>query len=281
MKNSITVPIAIFYFTSFLFSQEIIISTFNSDYEGWSVNGGGLYFKNSDGNPDGFIEFEDNQDGAGVLVAPAKFLGDLTSYNNGSIKFDLMNTYDNGQAMLSGYGRVKISSPFFYAEKNIVPFQIISSWTTFMIPFNASEWGLTESAWDSILSDVTEISFQSDAQWNYYDRVGLDNFTISPFINDIDEFVNTSIPFSFILNQNYPNPFNPTTTIEFYLSKPELVSIEVFNSLGQNMGYLINKKLSAGNHYVTFNGSEFSSGIYLYKMTTENFIATKKMLLIK
>ena len=101
---------------------------------------------------------------------------------------------------------------------------------------------------------------------------------ISEYVGIDDE---KNFPQKIELFQNYPNPFNPTTTIEFYLSKPEYVSIEVFNSVGQRMVYLINRKITAGNHHVTFNGNEFSSGIYIYKMTAGGFTSTKKMLLIK
>lgn len=100
MKKYISVILVFFCFTSLLLSQEIIISNFDIDADGWSVNGGNIYHHNPNGNPDGFIEFEDNQDGAGIFIATNKFLGNLLLYNQGILKFDLKNTNNNGQYML-------------------------------------------------------------------------------------------------------------------------------------------------------------------------------------
>ncbi len=90
-----------------------------------------------------------------------------------------------------------------------------------------------------------------------------------------------NIPIETELSQNCPNPFNPKTTIEFYLSKPEHVILEVFNSLGQKVKNLVSEKMSAGKHSISFDGNDFSSGTYLYKMSTHNFTQTMKMLLLK
>jgi len=284
MKSFLTVILTFVSLTSTLFSQQIILSTFETDDEGWSVVGGILYYRNSDGNPVGFIEFEDNQDGAGLFLVPGKFLGDLTSYNHGSLIFDLTNTYDNGDAMLSGYGRVKIASPSLFVERNIVPFEYISSWTTFTIPFTASDWGLTESAWDSILSEVTEISIQVDAQWNYYDKVGLDNFTISPFTTGIYEYTDASIPTSYNLHQNYPNPFKPSTFISYQLPIGGSVTLKIYDILGSDVATLVNEYKQAGSYVIEFNPGNImnmASGVYFYQLRAGTFVDTKVLLLLR
>lgn len=89
------------------------------------------------------------------------------------------------------------------------------------------------------------------------------------------------IPDEYSLSQNYPNPFNPTTQINFDLPEDANVKIEIFNSIGQQAAELINTRMSAGYHTVSFNASGLSSGVYLYKLTTPSFTQTKKMLLIK
>jgi len=89
------------------------------------------------------------------------------------------------------------------------------------------------------------------------------------------------LPKEFQLYQNYPNPFNPTTKIEFDLPKQSKVTLKIFNLLGQEIADLMNKNLAAGKYSVDFNASNLPSGIYFYKLTTEQNIYTRKMLLIR
>lgn len=86
---------------------------------------------------------------------------------------------------------------------------------------------------------------------------------------------------SFSLSQNYPNPFNPTTTISYAIPHESNIKIDVYNSLGEKVKELVNGFLPAGNHYVTFNGSNLSSGVYYYSMSSGNFREVKKFILMK
>jgi hypothetical protein len=83
------------------------------------------------------------------------------------------------------------------------------------------------------------------------------------------------------LFQNYPNPFNPSTTIEFNLPKAEYVMLDVHNITGEKVKTIISANLHAGNHTYEFDGSNLSSGLYFYKLTTETYQETKKMILMK
>ncbi len=80
---------------------------------------------------------------------------------------------------------------------------------------------------------------------------------------------------------NYPNPFNPSTNIQFTLPVNSSVKLHVINVLGQVVAELVNDKLSAGVHNVSWNAVNVSSGIYFYRIEANNFIQTKKMLLLK
>ena len=89
------------------------------------------------------------------------------------------------------------------------------------------------------------------------------------------------IPKKFELHQNYPNPFNPTTVIKFAIPKNDFVKLRVYNILGKEIAVLLNGELEAGVYEYSFSASGLSSGLYFYKIETNNFVDTKKMLLIK
>ncbi len=83
------------------------------------------------------------------------------------------------------------------------------------------------------------------------------------------------------LMQNYPNPFNPKTLIQFSIPEKVMVNLSIYNSLGEKVAELVNNVLEAGIHKVEFDGSNFSSGIYFYRLTAGNFSQNKKLTLIK
>ena len=89
------------------------------------------------------------------------------------------------------------------------------------------------------------------------------------------------IPVKFELSQNYPNPFNPTTEINFSLSKEGMTKLSVYNILGQEVKVLLNENMYAGTYSVSFDGSNLTSGIYFYKLQSNNQVQVKKMLLLK
>ena len=89
-------------------------------------------------------------------------------------------------------------------------------------------------------------------------------------------------PTIFKLMQNYPNPFNPETTIEYSLSESGKVTLEVFDLLGREVSKLISNEFqTSGFHEISFDAENLPSGIYFYKLTSGNFIETKKMMLLK
>lgn len=91
----------------------------------------------------------------------------------------------------------------------------------------------------------------------------------------------TALPKEFKLNQNYPNPFNPSTVISYQLAENSEVKLKVFDMLGREVATLVNERVQAGEHQVSFDASTLSSGIYIYQLKTGEFSSTRKMLLIK
>jgi hypothetical protein len=88
-------------------------------------------------------------------------------------------------------------------------------------------------------------------------------------------------PETFQLNQNYPNPFNPVTTISFDVGRAGHVKLDVYNVLGQRVASLVDRHMERGTYEAEWEASSFSTGIYFYKLETESFSDTKKMLLLK
>ena len=99
--------------------------------------------------------------------------------------------------------------------------------------------------------------------------------------------INSEVPVKYLLQQNYPNPFNPTTKIKFSIPGHQVgqtflsVHLCIYDILGREVATLVNDKLSPGSYEVTWDGSNFSSGIYFYRLQTNDFTQTNKMVLIK
>ena len=110
------------------------------------------------------------------------------------------------------------------------------------------------------------------------------NFTTQVSVSVED---NSDMPASFSLEQNYPNPFNPTSTITYAIpllggdERGGLVTLKVFDLLGNEISTLVNEKKEAGYHKIDFNGSDLPSGVYFYRIQAGDFVDTKKMLLLK
>jgi hypothetical protein len=108
-------------------------------------------------------------------------------------------------------------------------------------------------------------------------------YATAPFdpVGIIDEFIDSALPQTFILNQNYPNPFNPSTTISYQLPKTSEVELSIYNLLGQKVTTLVSKKQTAGSYQVTWDASGFASGIYYCKLQAKSFCQTRKLILLK
>lgn len=127
-------------------------------------------------------------------------------------------------------------------------------------------------------SSMTKIRI-SDASNSSITDMSDFTFTISP-VTGIDDGT-TNQPSVFKLDQNYPNPFNPVTNITYSVPERSYVILTVYNILGKEVASLVNGMKSAGSYSVQFNGVNLESGVYFYRMQAGNYIATKKLILIK
>lgn len=115
--------------------------------------------------------------------------------------------------------------------------------------------------------------------------VGYDGiiFKYNPDKSDISNSLNNiyNTPDKITLYQNYPNPFNPETNISFDLKKSGIVSLKIFDVSGKEISALLNNFHTAGKYSVKFSGIDFPSGIYFYEVSSDGFLQTRKMILLK
>ena len=93
--------------------------------------------------------------------------------------------------------------------------------------------------------------------------------------------ITAQVPQEYKLEQNYPNPFNPVTKISYDIPKSGFVSIKIYDVIGKEITSLVNEVKNPGKYTVDFDGTSFASGTYFYRLETNGFVATKKMMLIK
>jgi hypothetical protein len=110
-------------------------------------------------------------------------------------------------------------------------------------------------------------------------------FGDTSFVTGVEQ-ISTEIPKSFSLYQNYPNPFNPSTKIKFSIPAPSPVErvevrLVIYDALGRELQTLVNEQLQPGTYETEWDGTNYSSGIYYYKLIVGNYTETKKMVLIK
>ena len=107
------------------------------------------------------------------------------------------------------------------------------------------------------------------------------NGSITATVTDVEESVTALQPASFQLAQNYPNPFNARTFIKFNLPVAQPVKLKVYSVTGAEIATLLDGFMPAGEFTVPFDGSKLASGVYFYRLITEKYIDTKRLVLAK
>ncbi len=161
--------------------------------------------------------------------------------------------------------------------------------TNYWIEYDTSDQ-FTNSFIDSTLTDTTFLkqNFETNitvywkvkalnaAGWGDFSEVR--SFSIQ---NPVSVFGEINTPLDYNLEQNYPNPFNPSTVIKYSIPQDGMVTLNVFNLLGEKVASLVNGLQQAGRYEVNFDASKLSSGIYLYTINAGSFNSVKKMVLMK
>jgi len=152
------------------------------------------------------------------------------------------------------------------------------------------------------LSDVPSPTIQPNSDIRFGDYIGIDyyggkivpvwtdertgGFNMECYTAVVDgtvgvSHINNLIPDEFVLSQNYPNPFNPETKIAYSIPVKGHVSLKIYNSIGKEVASLVNRSQNSGNYEVRFDGASLNSGVYFYKIQVNDFVQTKKMILLK
>ncbi len=101
------------------------------------------------------------------------------------------------------------------------------------------------------------------------------------YVGYLSKANDAELSFDYDLSQNYPNPFNPETEIKFQIPQNGRVSLKVYDILGREVAVLINDYREMGKYSVSFNASKYASGVYFYRIEVNDFVSTKKMMLLK
>lgn len=113
----------------------------------------------------------------------------------------------------------------------------------------------------------------------YYRLKQIDNDGTYEYSHEVE--VSFISPDKYSLGQNYPNPFNPSTKIHYKIAQSEFVNLSVYNLLGKEVEVLVNEIQSPGTYSVVFSADNLPGGVYFYKLETQHFVQTIKMLLLK
>lgn len=230
----------------------------------------------------------------------------LDSTNNISAIINKWNTNHEGQYYLGITATHELHCLF---SNYITTFQVVydsvlefNKWMLVSAVFSNGNAGLfinneQVAASEAPFDSLTTLDYPNDDlyigdiwtdQWFPYsfegkiDEVRISNIARYQIIPvGVKNIIENNSPSRFILRQNFPNPFNPSTTIRFELPFSGLVSLKIYDVLGNEIVTLVNEELSADKHEVTFSSNRLSSGIYFYQIKAGKYLETKKMLLLK
>lgn len=186
--------------------------------------------------------------------------------NNGLIQFATWNSSDSTLSHLNGV----IPLPADYKRSFKLDFiQFDGDWS--------SSPGTDNKNWSFVKGDADgfQLLYATPLTTAQMNALGMDTLLVG-----VEDEAN-NMPSDFKLEQNYPNPFNPSTTIKFSIPEKSTVELTVYNQLGELIQTLVNEEKSTGTYEITFNGQDLASGIYFYQIKANNFVSTKKLVLLK
>jgi len=261
--------------------------------QGWSEGGSSpnMPMNIADGGPDGtgdnyLQNISSGGSGAGsklIMFNKVQWKGDYTSAGVTVISMNMINLGNLNLAM-----RLAIDgSGGKFSSTNAVSLSAGSGWQTVVFPVGPSDLTAVSGGTDvnATLGNVTELRIlhNTSPSWKGLSIsaiLGVDNITASGTPVSVERTV-LKLPKTIQLEQNYPNPFNPSTKISYSLPKKSNVTLKVYNTLGQEVVTLVNKRQEAGRYNLIFNAEKLTSGVYFYSIRTNENASVKKMILLR
>ncbi len=201
--------------------------------------------------------------------------------NTGFVTANMTTVYSGTYTVPgTGWQYIDLTTPFPYNPSQNLLVEVCfdnTSYTTNTAVAGTST--LDQYQYNRHIDNGTGCSLTSSSGYNY--TGGRPNIALVMNLATGIENPSLTIPETYSLSQNFPNPFNPTTKINFAIPKQGFVSLRIFDILGREVKTLVNGMKQPGNYSVDFNASELSSGIYFYKLESNEFTDIKKMVLIK
>jgi len=195
----------------------------------------------------------------------------------GTMYYGVYQSTDNGTSWTRTSEGLVTPYVWSFAFKGTNTFIATDYRGVFLSTDNGTSWvsenaGLTSGVWTlGIIGPYLFAGTLSNGVWRRPLTDLIAGFSLSP----------NRLPVGCILEQNYPNPFNPTTTIQYGLPDRFSVRLVVFNTLGQQVAFLVNESQEAGYHEVKCDASSLASGVYFYRLQAGSFVQTRKWLLMR
>ena len=215
--------------------------------------------------------------GTGYVISPSAATGTMSSVNGGAWYTGATALSNHGAAGIAAAGEYELTLAVYPNANGGMEVAAKVENDGFRYEVNGTHNSPGTTKFNSLafgVSNATTTSFTLEEV--YINKVPPAQIGVS-----IEGGVDDGLPRVFALKQNYPNPFNPSTNIQFDLPQSADVKMTVYNMLGQKVMTLVDRRMDAGFHHVTFDARSLASGMYVYRIEAGSFVSTKKMMLIK
>ncbi|WP_424971946.1 VPLPA-CTERM sorting domain-containing protein [Dinoroseobacter sp. S76] len=155
-----------------------ISSTFDTDVEGWTGDGGTVSHVATGGNPDGYLSQTDVTGTFMFVTLPAAYNGDLSAFDGGTVGFDAIDLGGSGSELL-GFGTLSISGAGGTASADLYAGAVADIWTSVSEDFTAATFGVSQMTWEAILADVSSMTLETEFIDGRVETVGIDNFELT------------------------------------------------------------------------------------------------------